>query len=122
MDELDTGKLRAVIADKIEAGSGPIFGSPEYLADPVKLARAEKRRRENAEAVAAIAVEAVADTIDTLRQQLAEARAATLEEAATIADEHAPGGEYYERDHDEGSMRGAIAKTLRNLASEASHD
>lgn len=39
---------------------GPVFGSPEYLADPVKLARAEKRRRESAETFARIALEEVA--------------------------------------------------------------
>ncbi|NML93826.1 hypothetical protein HHL27_09115 [Novosphingobium sp. TW-4] len=36
------------VADAIEARMGPVFGSPEYLADPVKLARAEKRRRDGA--------------------------------------------------------------------------
>lgn len=48
-----TGQLVPVpsverVADAIEACMGPLFGSPEYLADPVKRARAEKRRRDGA--------------------------------------------------------------------------
>jgi hypothetical protein len=45
------------VADRIEARMGPVFGSPEYLADPVKLARAEKRRRDSAVSFARIAIE-----------------------------------------------------------------
>jgi hypothetical protein len=52
------------VADRIEERMGPVFGSPEYLADPVKLARAEKRRRDSAEAFARIAVE---EAIDAMR-------------------------------------------------------
>lgn len=47
------------VADAIEKQMGPVFGSPEYLADPVKLARAEKRRRDGALASARTAVAAM---------------------------------------------------------------
>ncbi len=47
------------VADRIETRLGPLVGSPEYLADPVKRARSERRRREAAESYARIAVEEV---------------------------------------------------------------
>lgn len=39
---------------------GPLFGSPEYLADPVKLARAEKRRADGAKTYALAAIRTLA--------------------------------------------------------------
>lgn len=53
------------IADEIECAFGPLFGSPEYLADPVKLARAEKRRRDKCVSDARIALRA---TLSALQQ------------------------------------------------------
>lgn len=44
--------LREAIAQAIKDVMGPVFGSPEYLADPVKLARAEKRQMDGALAYA----------------------------------------------------------------------
>lgn len=37
-----------MLAEAMEERLGPVFGSPEYLADPIKLARAEKRLRDAA--------------------------------------------------------------------------
>ena len=37
-------EMRERIAREIEQKMGPLVGSPEYLADPVKCARAERRR------------------------------------------------------------------------------
>jgi hypothetical protein len=45
------------VADRIQERMGPLFGSPEFLADPVKRARAEKRQRDSALSFAQIAVE-----------------------------------------------------------------
>jgi hypothetical protein len=50
-------RLIGQVTDQIEARMGPVFGSPEYLADPVKLARAESRRRDSASSFATIAVD-----------------------------------------------------------------
>lgn len=54
---------------------GPIFGSPEYLADPVKLARAEKHREDTASAY--------------VNRILAIAMPAAFEMAAKVADKRA---------------------------------
>jgi len=54
-----TQALKTVIADKIQEEMGPLVGSPEYLADPVKRARAQKRQRDAAEHWAQIAVSAM---------------------------------------------------------------
>lgn len=48
--------LEELVADRIQDRMGPLVGSPEYLADPVKRARSEKRQRDAAEAYAAMAV------------------------------------------------------------------
>jgi hypothetical protein len=45
---IQTAHIVEAMADAIEQRMGPLVGSPEYLADPVKCARAEKRRREAA--------------------------------------------------------------------------
>lgn len=58
-----TDELVDSVADRIEALIGPVVGSPEYLADPVKLARAEKRRRDHAVSLAGIAIEAMQPAI-----------------------------------------------------------
>lgn len=41
-------ELAERVADALEARMGPLVGSPEYLADPVKRELAEKRRRDAA--------------------------------------------------------------------------
>lgn len=55
-DPLTDTELAEKLTDAFEAVYGPVFGSPEYLADPVKLARAEKRRRDGAIAYAKAAL------------------------------------------------------------------
>lgn len=52
-------RLRERVIAAMLAKLGPLFGSPEYLADPVKLARAEKRRQDSAEAYADAAIAAI---------------------------------------------------------------
>ena len=47
-------RVKAAMIERI----GPVFGSPEYLADPVKLARATKRRDDAAENYARAALSA----------------------------------------------------------------
>lgn len=61
------------VADRIEERMGPLFGSPEYLADPVKLVSAEKRRREAAVSNAEIAI---TETLNALMDPSEEALAA----------------------------------------------
>ncbi len=73
----------ARIADRIEERMGPLFGSPEYLADPIKRARAEKRRREGAEIYARIAYEE-GDRI-TQTAALREALEEAIEQLALMA-------------------------------------
>lgn len=51
------------VARAIENLMGPVFGSPEYLADPVKLARAEKRRADGAAAYAQAAIAAMREAM-----------------------------------------------------------
>lgn len=51
--------IEAEATKRIQEAMGPLFGSPEYLADPVKRARSEKRQRDAAEHWAKIAVEVV---------------------------------------------------------------
>ncbi len=72
-------RVVATVADRIQARMRPLFGSPEYLADPVKLARAEKRQRESAESYARIAVE---EALASAEAENARLRAA-LDEART---------------------------------------
>lgn len=75
------------VADAIEAVMGPVFGSPEYLADPVKMARAEKRRRDGALAYARAALSAMPDRQAGINEGLAETLHSTargLEHAANM--------------------------------------
>lgn len=59
------------VADAVQDVMGPVFGSPEYLADPVKLARAQKRRREGALAYARAIIPIVqAATLDLVERHL----------------------------------------------------
>jgi hypothetical protein len=69
LTKFDTVTLTRV-ADLIEARMGPLFGSPEYLADPVKRGRSEKRRRESAEFYASVAIQATAADNAALRRSL----------------------------------------------------
>lgn len=56
---IDREGMRDKLIAAMLAKLGPLFGSPEYLADPVKLARAEKRRQDSAEAYADAAIAAI---------------------------------------------------------------
>lgn len=51
---------------------GPLFGSPEYLADPVKLARAEKRRADGARTYALAAIRTLAPMMAEVMAEVAE--------------------------------------------------
>jgi len=71
-DKLDPKGLKAAINACLEI-IGPVFGSPEYLADPVKLARAEKRRMDGARAHAEAAILAYLTVLhDRAAKQYAE--------------------------------------------------
>lgn len=59
--DVDRKALHSIVADRIQAEMGPVFGSPEYLADPIKLARAQRRQRDAAERWAEIAIDALAE-------------------------------------------------------------
>lgn len=59
----------ASVAAKIQERMGPLVGSPEYLADPVKRARSEKRQRDAAEAYAEFAIEsALSEILPVIRE------------------------------------------------------
>lgn len=92
-EKLPSGDVERV-ADAIEAVMGPVFGSPEYLADPVKLARAEKRRRDGALAYARAALSAMPDRQAGINEG--------LEMAAKVAE--GMGADRIERNED-GSLR-----------------
>lgn len=72
MTEL-SDELVKLVADRIQERMGPLFGSPEYLADPVKLARAEKRQRDKAESDAQVAIEAALSILTPSENALREA-------------------------------------------------
>ncbi len=91
-DRAERARLTASVADKIEASMGPLVGSPEYLADPIKRARSEKRRREGAEFYAQLAVDQVHATIIALTARVAELEGAVAgerEACARVADDQA---------------------------------
>ena len=63
-------RAKELAADAIEAAMGPVFGSPEYLADPVKLARAEKRRRDGALTYANVTLAALTEHFDLIPKEV----------------------------------------------------
>ena len=78
----------------IEERMGPVFGSPEYLADTVKLARAEKRRHDSALSYATAAVDTLLDKLKSPTEEMLEAalsaqkseRDSVIEECAKVAE------------------------------------
>lgn len=81
---------------------GPLFGSPEYLADPVKLARAEKRRADGAKTYALAATRTLAPMMAEVMAEMAEAEKWRASHVAASLKDGVDGPEWYNQGLDDG--------------------